>query len=489
MLSNKKKIIMKDERKIKRILLVNPPGTIHVEADGTKQVKECPAPLGLAYLAAQMIKKNLEVTVYDMIVENFYQETRISADTILFGDTFEQFKKVLENLQPDLVGISCILSSRSPSVLKLCEIAKQYNKGIITVVGGHHATALPEHMLKGNVDFVMLGEADLSFPKLIDSLNNNCNLSKVDGIVYKDKNEIIFHKRTDYVKDLDSLPRPAWNIVGLEKYWQGFLPMGIPLKRKKYGLINTSRGCPHICEYCAVPLHCGERNFRTRDVNDVIDEIKWLVDSYGIEEIQFMDDNFFVNKGRMKELCRLLIKNFPDMYFAVPTGTDLPNLDFELIELLKKAGFYFMMLGIETGSLDLQGKFVDKRINIDQSRAKIKLMKQLELEVSGFFMLGFPGETREQIQQTVDLATSLDLDRIYLIMVNPLPGSRIYTYCLDNNLLYDDFDVTKIRYSTTYIKNNNISREELHRIRKNVWHDYMGKRIDIKEYNERGWAK
>ena len=123
-----------------------------------------------------------------------------------------------------------------------------------------------------------------------------------------------------------------------------------------------------------------------------------------------------------------------------------------------------MQLGIETGSLDIQGKYVDKKINLQGLKKKIQYMKKVGLETTGYFLLGFPEETREQIQNTVSLATSLELDWIYLIMVTPFPGTPLYTYCLKNDLLYDDYDVSNIRYSHTFIKNPNISREELEKV-------------------------
>ena len=184
----------------------------------------------------------------------------------------------------------------------------------------------------------------------------------------------------------------------------------------------------------------------------------------------------------------MLASNFPEMSFAVPTGIDASYLDFDIIDHLKKADFHHLFLGIETGDLDIQKTYVDKRINLKEMKEKIKYLKDAGISTFGSFLLGFPGETRDQIHKTVDLATSLDLDRIYLIMLTPLPGSELYDYCIENNLLYEDFDPTEIHYSNTFIKNPNISRKELEDIRKNVWREYMSVKIDLKDYNERGWA-
>ena len=461
--------------KIKKILLVGPPGTVYVQPDGTTQVKEHILPIGLAYIAAQL--KEYDVRIYDMIVEDFQKETVISKNTILYGSTFEQYKKVLKEYNPDMVGIQCMLSSRSKSSLKLCKITKEFNSKILTVLGGYHASALPEHVFQSYTDFVMLGEADYSFPKLIHTLNNMKDISKVDGLVYKDGKNTIIQPLTNCVKDLDSLPYPDWDTVGIQKYWKGHLPMGIPLVKNRYATITTSRGCPHVCYYCAVPNHTGKRNYREKSLENVINEIKWLVDKYAIEEIQFLDDNFFANKQRAKKLCKLLTSNFPKMYFAVPSGTDVTALDYELIDLLKEANFHHLALGIETGDIDIQGKFVDKKIDLNNIKEKVKYIKDAGLEPRGFFLLGFPNETHEQLKKTTDLATSLDLDKIHLIMLTPIPGSQLYNDCIENDLLYNDFDVTKLRYTNTFIKNKNINRQELEDLRVSVWREYMSKHI------------
>ncbi len=462
--------------KVNKILLVNPPGSIYVQPDGTRQTKELYLPINLAYLAAPIEKEGkYEVRIYDMVVENYEQEIIISDDVILYGASFDEYKNVLEEYQPDIVGISCILSSRSGFVIELLKIAKECNENVITVTGGHHATALPEHLLGSNADYLLLGESDYSFREFVEAINNGGNITKVDGLAYIDKStgNIVTQPKTNYVKNVDDLPYPAWNIVDLEKYWRGYKVMNISESTKKFGTVMSSRGCPHVCDYCAVPSHTGLRNYRPRALANVIAEIRWLVDTYGVEEIHFGDDNFFVNKNRTKKILRSLISEFSHLSYAVPTGVDLPNLDFEIIDLLKELGFTAIYTGLETGAEENVGKFIDKRISAKDTIEKINYLKKVGIKTIGFFLLGFPGETREQIQRTVELAETLPLDNFYLIMVTPLPGSKLYDYCKKNDLLYEDFDITKVRYANTFIKNSNISRSELEGIRKSVWEKHF----------------
>jgi len=475
-------------KNIKRILLINPQGSIRFQPDGSKQVKDCPVPLGLAYLAAQL--RNYEVKVYDMIVENFYREETISDNIIMVGSSLEEYKELLMSYKPDLVGISCILSNRSDYVSNICKTTKQFNKDTITVVGGHHVSGVPEHLLQGDVDFEVLGEGEYRFPKLIDTLNGKGNLSKIDGLAYKHNGEIKIQPQLSWVKDLDKLPFPAWDIVEIEKYQQGRLAYthGVPLQSNKYATMLSSRGCPHSCDYCAVPVHLGKKIFRSRTLNSIISEIEWLISKYGIEEIHFEDDNFFCSKKRAKELCKEFIRRFPGMHFAVTSGSDPTGFDYELMDLLKEAGFHHLTFGIETGDMDIQGKFVDKKINLSKIKDIVRYAIKADLNPSGFFLLGFPYETKEQIKRTIGLATSLELERIFLAMVSPLPGSFLYHYCKENNLLYEDFDFNQVNASNTYIKNPNISREKLEAIRRNVWQDYMSKRIDINKYGTSGFS-
>ncbi|OGZ63354.1 MAG: hypothetical protein A2812_01260 [Candidatus Staskawiczbacteria bacterium RIFCSPHIGHO2_01_FULL_36_16] len=464
--------------RIKKILLVNPPGSIYVQLDGTRQIKELYLPINLAYLAASIAgDRKYDIRIYDMVIENYKQEIEISDDIILYGASFEEYEHVIKEFHPDVVGVSCILSSRSGFVLKLLEITKRLNQNIITITGGHHAAALPEHLLNHGADYVFLGESDYSFKEFIRSMNNGGDISEVDGLVYVDRTtgNIVTQPKTNYVKTVDNLPYPAWDLVGLSKYWQrNLIIANVPDCNKKFGVVMSSRGCPHLCEYCAVPSHTGIRNYRPRGIDNVVEEIRWLINVYGIEEVHFVDDNFFVGRRRTKELLRRLIAEFPGISYAVPSGTDLPNLDFEIIDLLKKAGFSSLCIGIETGAEENIGKFIDKRINVKETVEKINYLNKVGIAIFGIFLLGFPGETREQIQRTVELAESLPLDKFYLAMVTPLPGSRMYDYCKKNDLLYPDFDVTKVRYANTFIKNENISRAELEGIRKSVWEKRFG---------------
>ena len=464
--------------KIKKILLVNPPGSIYVQSDGTRQTKELGVPIGLAYLAAAVAGDGqYDIRVYDMVIENYDQEIRISDDIILYGASFEEYEDIIKEFQPDIVGISCVLSSRSGFVLKLLEIAKRLHQNIITVAGGHHAAALPEHLLGHGADYVFLGESDYSFKEFVKIMDSSGDISGVDGLVYVDKvtGNIVVQPKINYIEIVDNLPYPAWDIVGLDKYWQKNLTIfNILGYNKKFGAVMSSRGCPHICEYCAVPSHTGVRNYRPRKIDNIMEEIRWLINVYGIEEVHFVDDNFFVGRRRTKELLRRFIAEFPKVSCAVPTGTDLPNLDFEIIDLLKMASFNSLIIGIETGAEENVGKFIDKRINVKDTVKKIEYLKKIGITTIGVFLLGFPGETREQVQRTVELAESLPLDKFYLAMVTPLPGSRMYSYCKENNLLHDDFDVTKVRYANTFIKNENISRAELEGIRKSVWEKRFG---------------
>ena len=237
----------------------------------------------------------------------------------------------------------------------------------------------------------------------------------------------------------------------------------------RYAVMVSTRGCPHICNFCTSPLMGGFKNYRKRDNDDVIAEIKWLHDEFNVAEIQFLDDNFFVSKLRVKDLCRRLATNFPDMKFSVPAGTEINALDNEMIDLLANANFYRLTLAIESANPDIQSEQIDKHVNLDRIPELIQYAQNNGIEVRAFFMIGFPGESRESVLRTAEFALSLNLDDIALSVVTPLPGTPIGDETLSKKQLRDDFNPNDIRYSVSSIRIEGMSADELEDVRRNTW--------------------
>ncbi|MCX6764126.1 MAG: radical SAM protein [Candidatus Nealsonbacteria bacterium] len=470
------------KKKIQKILLVNPPGKITVTKEGSRERKLAVPPLGLAYLAAGLLKHGFEVEILDILIEGFYNESVVE-DAIIYGLNDKEIKERILESNPDLIGVSCIISNRSKEVVNVCKLAKEIIPDVHVLIGGQHPSGMPEMILDKNVDFILRGESDNSLIDLIKRINGNKDLISVAGIVLKDKEEIYINKIQDY-PDVKTLPYPAWDIFKLEKYWNaGVCDYEInPEEQKRFLIMMTSRGCPHHCYFCTSEL-MGGRRYRQRDSDDVIKEIKLYKEKYNIEKIHFWDDNFFVNKDRAKTLLKFLIENFKDIEFEIPSGSEVNAIDGEMIDLMAKAGFKKLFLAVESPNETIQEKLIDKRVKLYRVPDVVKDAQNKGLIVEGSFMVGFPGETKEQMDNTFELAKKMGFDRISISIVNPLPGTPLYGQCKKENLLYPDYDPKNIRWSAENIKLS-VPRGYLSKRRRETWVEYMKNKIDINKYEK-----
>lgn len=259
---------------------------------------------------------------------------------------------------------------------------------------------------------------------------------------------------------LDDLPMPAWDKLPMESYWNTTVRIGGgDIVRKRYGVMLSSRGCPHVCFFCSSPLMSGYKGYRRRSNESIIAEIKYQIDKYNIEEFGFWDDNFFVNKKEVKLLLKEIAKEFPNIMFTATGGTEVNLLDYEMIDLLAEANFYKALVAFESADQDIQNNTIDKKVNISYAGKMSKYMQEKGIEVRRQFMIGFPGETKEQIKKTTDMARKSYFDD-----------------CVDNDLLVDDFDMENIQFSKSNIKLPDLSPQELEAIRSDVWHEEFDKK-------------
>lgn len=469
------------KKRIKKILLINPHGKIKITKEGSRERKLAVPSLGLGYLAAGLLRKGFDVEVLDILIEGFYNE-QLADDTITYGLDDEAIGKRILDSKADMIGVSCIMSNRSKDVTRICNIAKKAIPDAHVAVGGQHPSGVPEMVLNDDIDYLLRGEADNSFIRLADTINEKGNLLEVDGIVLKEAGNIFFSDRQDY-PDVKSLPYPAWELFDLEKYWEaGISDYEINESAfKKFMVMMTSRGCPHRCYFCTSAMMSG-RKFRQREIDDVLSEIRIYEEKYHVDEIHFWDDNFFINSKRTKELLKQLINNFPGTQFQLPSGSEANKLDEEIIDLAAKAGFKKLFVAVESTNENIQNSLIDKKVNVDRIPYIVKKIQEAGIIAEGSFMVGFPGETKKQIDETFESVKSFGFDRISISIVNPLPGTPLYEQCKRENLLYDDFEVQDIRWSVENIKLEGVERGYIAQKRRDVWVEYMKDRIDIEKY-------
>jgi anaerobic magnesium-protoporphyrin IX monomethyl ester cyclase len=229
---------------------------------------------------------------------------------------------------------------------------------------------------------------------------------------------VIRTNRPAEVPDIEKLPPPAYDMVDLKKYFRLDSPWHFPQSPRVIQFIS-SRGCPYQCSYCHT-IH-GKR-YRGLSPAKVLDQMEDLVKNHGVEEFMMVDDIFNFDLERAKEICRGIVQRGLKLHLQFPNGVRGDRFDEELVALMKQAGTHFMAIAIETTSKEYQ-RLIRKNLKVDKAEQTILWARKYNIEVSGFFMIGFPGETVDQIQQTIDFAVNAPLDAIFISVVSPFKGT------------------------------------------------------------------
>lgn len=423
---------------MKKILLVTP----IKELGG---LVECP-PLGLGYLATELRKDGHEVTILDCVRERY---------------TFEQFKKYISESSFDIIGFN-LFSASLKEVKMSSDLIKEIKPNTITVAGGPHPSAAPEHTLTylNNVDYGFRGEAETSFPLFVKLLseNNKDELKNVPGLIWREDGKIISNPPI-FQNNIDDF-EVSWDMIKPDMY-------GSPgsLAPKGWTTIITSRGCPYHCTFCSTHVIAGRR-IRYRSINRIIDEMKFLHSEYNIKGFVILDENFTMNRNRVEEFCNKVIETDLKFKFMLVNGVRLNTLTEELLKLMKKAGFIERMaVGIESGS-DRIRKMIKKELTISEIKEKVELMNHVGFKPIGYFIIGFPTETREEMQQTIDFALSLKLYRAAIACLLPLPGTEAYETIVANDELPENFDLSKLTTDSVVYAPKGMTLKDLVQIRK-----------------------
>ncbi|WP_236951112.1 B12-binding domain-containing radical SAM protein [Methanobacterium subterraneum] len=353
-------------------------------------------PLNLMYLAAALENVSIPVKIID---DDLYQAG------------FDKITNLASKIDPKVVGIT----ATTATIKNALEYIKNIKKALpntLTVIGGSHPTFMPYETLKSEktLDAVVIGEGEETIVDIAD--NARKNLSGIKGISYRNDDKIRKTPSRPLIKDLDSLPFPARHLVPFKSY---------ELSSQAGGMI-TSRGCVFSCNYCSSSLIMGKK-FRTRSPENVVDELEELSYKYGLKEVAFLDDIFMLNKKRAGMIADEIKRRDIDVSFIASSRVN--NVDKRLLESLKDSGMSTLYCGVESGSqrvLDLMGK----GITLKQAENAFKIAKNVGIDVVGSFILGYPGETVEEMNQTIDFSIKLDPDYCQYSILTPFPGTPIY---------------------------------------------------------------
>ena len=405
--------------------------------------------LGLGYLATS-IRDEYEVKILDCIKERV--------------KPFD-FSKRLDEEKPDVVGIQCYTYDvyNVRDMLKSCK-----ERDITTVIGGPQPSTAPLETMDffgKELDYSFQGESEIGFKRLLDKLSakRDIGLDRIPGLIWKRDDKIVLNERC-FSDDIDALGMPSWDLIRPDEYPES--QHGAFFEKFPIAPVITTRGCPFSCTFCAGNLIAGKR-LRKRSVKSIINEITTLYKDYGIREFHIIDDNFTLDRNFAKEFLRRLKESNLNMSWSVPNGVRVDTIDDEMLQLMKETGLYLISLGIESGS-DRVLKLMKKSLTTDKVRRAIEMIRGYNIDIAGFFILGFPGETIEDIKETIKFSLELDLIRANYFTYLPFPGTESYNDLKRQGKL-DNLNTEKFCFMKSSFTPEGISADALRRFQRGAF--------------------
>lgn len=426
-----------------KVLFINPPRISELCGNNPRIIDEergFNPPLGILYIAAYLeAKSGHEIKVLDCQVEQL---------------DYDALKKRIEVIAPDVIGITAM----TMTLLDVLETINTAHKAVPEakiVLGGPHVHLFPKETIAfDHVDYLVLGEGEKVFARLLDALANGGDLQKIPGLVFKNEDgKIINNGMAEFIEDLDSLPFPARHLTPYKSY------SSLLSKGKAVTTMITSRGCPFQCRFCDRP-HLGKK-FRFRSPDNVVNEIEECV-RMGINEFLIYDDTFTVNIDRALAISNEITRRKLDICFDIRARVD--TMTPELLRALKKAGCAGIHYGVEAGTNKIL-KVLNKGINLEQVSTIFAQTKKVGIPVLAYFMIGSPTETREDIFDTFRQQCKLGPDYLHMTILTPFPGTNIYLDGMKQGVIQGDpwleFALRPTRDFIPPVWNELFSKEEL----------------------------
>ena len=339
-------------------------------------------------------------------------------DCAILDKPYSYVVEQVKQLNPDVIGITAVTTYYT----EMKKLARMLHKLKIPIIlGGVHVSRLPELSLREcGADFAVVGEGELTILELMNLWEDKKKRKTIDGIAYIENDQFIRNSPRELIEDLDMLPFPAWDLINPQKYPTKYYLF--KAKRYPIAVVFTARGCPHTCSFCA-STNFWQQQFRKRSPKNVVDEIEYLMNEFGVREIQIGDDYFNCDRNHVIEICREILKRKLDLTLQCPNGLRIETMDKELLTIMRKTGFYAFTIAIESGSQRILNK-ITKKLNLKKVYEKIKLAKSLGFFLMGYLMFGLPGENYESVRRSIEISKHLPYDVVALFIAKPLPMSN-----------------------------------------------------------------
>lgn len=366
-------------------------------------------PLGLLYVATSL--KDAFKDKVEIRIESF-QERKHSLNHVA---------NLLGTFSPDILGLRSLTMGRK-LLHEIATLAKQSCRIPFVIAGGPHATDSPDDVLNNpSFDCAVIGEGERTAVDLVDRFMSNQSINSVPGIALRTQQGTQFTPARAPVENLDQIPIPDYSLVDFQGMNRGHVDFSFRLNVPHANLFS-SRGCPYKCIYCH---HVFGKRFRVHSPERLMEEIKILHDEYGIKNFQIIDDIFNLDRGRALRFYELVIRSNMSLVLSFPNGLRGDRVDEEMVDAMWEAGVRYIAYAVETGSPRIQ-KLIHKHLDLDRIQDAISLSTAKGIVTRGFFMIGFPTETEEDVQRTIEFAKASDLVSSMFFTVVYFPGTPLY---------------------------------------------------------------
>ncbi len=420
---------------MKAVLFLNPPHLDNIVY--MKEIGRCGRKsiagefwpqIGLAYLAAIAKTKGFKTYLWDGMLpnKNWYNLS-------LFLRNIEPFFIVMLTSTPTFKNDLKI-------AYKIRELYLELNKKVIISMVGTHSSVFPEEALISNIDVVFINEAEKTLSEILEIFKTQDDWKlavknkKIKSIAIKSNGSFYINKESNFIENLDLLPFPARELMDVDKYTMPFFG------KEPFTNVIPSRGCPYNCIFCRAGKVWGKK-IRLRSVNNVISEIKEIIEKFSIKNIIFMTDSFTFDRNWVIDFCKKIIDEKIKIRWICNSRVD--TVDDEMLYYMKKAGCVLISYGIESADEKIL-KLSKKNITIEDAEKAIKLTKKYKIISFAYFIIGLPGETEETIKKTFEFAKKLKPDYVNFHIATPFPGTEFYDFARKNNFLisnnWEDFE-------------------------------------------------
>lgn len=416
-------------------------------------------PFAIPILAA--ILKKYDFEIIDCNINNYSEE---------------EVAEILKKKDAELILVSTISYDYNRTYHKLAEIIKQVKPDCISMWGGVYVTTCVEHVMEDqNIDIAMMGHAEERLEKLVDDILNHREecIERTEGIAYRKNGEVIINPLLSNVADVKEMVRPDYEKTDIKKYIEKEESVAtnyVNESRKHFANVLTSYGCPYNCIFCASRSISG-RKVVVRPADDVMDEIDFLVRDCGIELLNIMDDNILFDKDRAKYIFSELVRREYNIEIRID-NLAIWHLDKEILELMKSAGVTRMGVSVESGCDRVLHKIIRKPLKLEIVKPIRELCREIGILVTGNFMIGLPGETWDEIRESLKFAEYCDFDLISIHIATPLPKTDLYTYAIEYGALSKDFsffDDSHFGMGVGYLETDEFTPRELETLRAYEW--------------------